>query len=295
METTFIQYEVENRIATITLNRPEAANAQTLPMLDDLDEAWRRAAELLEEGKLSSKQLKGLFDIAFEKGEDFGVVYDREKPEQISDTGALGKIATAPAIFSIKRLRRARKVSKPTFLMPFKATGSIIEGRAVRFDSPRVFEPDRLPQSPSFTKLGDLCSAISKHRTEHLVGMLPDQRSGRFHLAVCPAHLARDAAMLTDANLRMFESNEIVARLQMSVFCNVFVGRTGKGRHVGLLENIGTLGCSSRRCPLRDYRFEFILVLFTGRKTREPRVAGKLGLSDCPGKPSPVGVVCGND
>ncbi len=48
-----------------------------------------QAADLVEEGKLSSKQLKGLFDIAFEKGEDFGVVYDREKPEQISDTGAI--------------------------------------------------------------------------------------------------------------------------------------------------------------------------------------------------------------
>jgi aspartyl-tRNA(Asn)/glutamyl-tRNA(Gln) amidotransferase subunit B len=48
-----------------------------------------QAADLLEEGKLSSKQLKGLFDIAFDKGEDFGVVYDREKPEQISDTGAI--------------------------------------------------------------------------------------------------------------------------------------------------------------------------------------------------------------
>jgi enoyl-CoA hydratase/carnithine racemase len=44
VETTFIDYEVEGRIATITLNRPEAANAQTLPMLDDLDEAWCRAA-----------------------------------------------------------------------------------------------------------------------------------------------------------------------------------------------------------------------------------------------------------
>jgi enoyl-CoA hydratase/carnithine racemase len=44
METTFIEYGVEDRIATITLNRPEAANAQTLPMLDDLDEAWCRAA-----------------------------------------------------------------------------------------------------------------------------------------------------------------------------------------------------------------------------------------------------------
>ncbi len=48
-----------------------------------------QAADLLEDGKLSSKQLKGLFDICFEKGEDFPAVYEREKPEQISDTGAI--------------------------------------------------------------------------------------------------------------------------------------------------------------------------------------------------------------
>lgn len=42
---SFIEYEASERIATITLNRPEAANAQTLELLDDLDLAWRRAAE----------------------------------------------------------------------------------------------------------------------------------------------------------------------------------------------------------------------------------------------------------
>src|SRR6202034_1144376 len=47
------------------------------------------AADLAEEGKLSSKQWKQLFDIAFEKGEDFGVVYEREKPQQITDTAAI--------------------------------------------------------------------------------------------------------------------------------------------------------------------------------------------------------------
>src|SRR6201993_4459126 len=50
------------------------------------------AADLAEEGKLSSKQWKQLFDIAFEKGEDFGVVYEREKPQQISDSGTLEKM-----------------------------------------------------------------------------------------------------------------------------------------------------------------------------------------------------------
>ena len=41
----YIDYEVADRIATITLNRPEAANAQNIEFLDELDAAWTRAAE----------------------------------------------------------------------------------------------------------------------------------------------------------------------------------------------------------------------------------------------------------
>jgi aspartyl-tRNA(Asn)/glutamyl-tRNA(Gln) amidotransferase subunit B len=47
------------------------------------------AADLLDEGKISSKQMKQLFDISFEKGEDFPAVYDREKPEQLTDASAI--------------------------------------------------------------------------------------------------------------------------------------------------------------------------------------------------------------
>ncbi|HEY1208202.1 MAG TPA: Asp-tRNA(Asn)/Glu-tRNA(Gln) amidotransferase subunit GatB [Terracidiphilus sp.] len=48
-----------------------------------------QAADLLDEGKISSRQLKQLFDVCFDKGEDFAMVYEREKPEQITDTGAI--------------------------------------------------------------------------------------------------------------------------------------------------------------------------------------------------------------
>lgn len=41
----YIRYEVADRIATITLDRPEAANAQNRELLDELDAAWVRAAE----------------------------------------------------------------------------------------------------------------------------------------------------------------------------------------------------------------------------------------------------------
>ena len=51
-----------------------------------------QAADLVERGDLSSKQLKGLFDTAFERDEDFGPVYEREKPQQIIDTSAIEKL-----------------------------------------------------------------------------------------------------------------------------------------------------------------------------------------------------------
>jgi enoyl-CoA hydratase len=40
----YILYEVEDRIATITLNRPERRNAQNQPFLEELNAAWEAAA-----------------------------------------------------------------------------------------------------------------------------------------------------------------------------------------------------------------------------------------------------------
>jgi enoyl-CoA hydratase/carnithine racemase len=41
----FVLYEAKDRIAAITLNRPEARNAQNKQLLDELDACWTRAAQ----------------------------------------------------------------------------------------------------------------------------------------------------------------------------------------------------------------------------------------------------------
>src|SRR5262245_38857229 len=50
------------------------------------------SADLLEAGTISSKILKDLYDKAFAGGEDFPSIYEREKPQQITDTAALDKM-----------------------------------------------------------------------------------------------------------------------------------------------------------------------------------------------------------
>jgi aspartyl-tRNA(Asn)/glutamyl-tRNA(Gln) amidotransferase subunit B len=50
------------------------------------------SADLAESGAISSKILKDLYDKAFAADEDFPVVYEREKPQQITDVAALEKI-----------------------------------------------------------------------------------------------------------------------------------------------------------------------------------------------------------
>jgi aspartyl-tRNA(Asn)/glutamyl-tRNA(Gln) amidotransferase subunit B len=50
------------------------------------------AADLAEAGEISSKQLKQLLDTCFAEGRDFAFVYSRDKPQQISDTGAIEKM-----------------------------------------------------------------------------------------------------------------------------------------------------------------------------------------------------------
>jgi len=50
------------------------------------------AADLAESGELSSKMLKQLLDACFAERKDFPEIYKRDKPQQISDAGAIEKM-----------------------------------------------------------------------------------------------------------------------------------------------------------------------------------------------------------
>ena len=70
------------------------------------------AADLLDEGKISSKQLKQLMDISFEKGEDFPAVYEREKPRQITDSAAIEKLIDEVIASNPKQVEQYRAGKK---------------------------------------------------------------------------------------------------------------------------------------------------------------------------------------
>jgi aspartyl-tRNA(Asn)/glutamyl-tRNA(Gln) amidotransferase subunit B len=77
------------------------------------------SADLVETGAISGKILKDLYDRAFETGEDFPVVYEREKPQQITDTSALEKIIDEVIAASPKQVEgyRAGKTTLKGFFV----------------------------------------------------------------------------------------------------------------------------------------------------------------------------------
>ena len=71
-----------------------------------------QAADLLDEGKISSKQLKQLFDVCFENREDFAAVYEREKPEQLTDASAIEKMIDEVIAANPKQVEQYRAGKK---------------------------------------------------------------------------------------------------------------------------------------------------------------------------------------
>ncbi len=71
------------------------------------------SADLVEAGTISGKMLKDLYDLCFERGKDFPVVYEEEgRPQQSTDTSALEKIIDEILTANPKQLEQYRAGKK---------------------------------------------------------------------------------------------------------------------------------------------------------------------------------------
>ncbi len=71
------------------------------------------SADLAESGAISSKMLKDIYDLCFERNQDFPQVYEAEgRPQQSTDTGALEKIVNEIIAANPKQLEQYRAGKK---------------------------------------------------------------------------------------------------------------------------------------------------------------------------------------
>ncbi len=88
------------------------------------------AADLAEAGTISSKQLKQLLDSAFLTMEDFPVIYEREKPQQISDTSAIEAIIDEAIAANPKQVEQYRGGKKTVAAFFVGQVMSLSKGQA---------------------------------------------------------------------------------------------------------------------------------------------------------------------
>jgi aspartyl-tRNA(Asn)/glutamyl-tRNA(Gln) amidotransferase subunit B len=71
------------------------------------------SADLVESGAISGKMLKDLYDLSFERNQDFPEVYEAEgRPQQSSDTTALEKVIDEVVVANPKQLEQYRAGKK---------------------------------------------------------------------------------------------------------------------------------------------------------------------------------------
>ena len=105
----FVLYESKDKIAAITLNRPEARNAQNKQMLDELDACWTQAAED-EDVRVIVLKANGPH---FSSGHDISLKPGEKPPVDLKEKGLAG-------IFHYERVRflgysrKWRDVPKPS-------------------------------------------------------------------------------------------------------------------------------------------------------------------------------------
>src|SRR5271163_257058 len=70
------------------------------------------SADLVESGVISGKMLKDLYDLSFERGKDFGEVYEKEKPQQITASSAIETIIDEIVAANPKQVEQYRAGKK---------------------------------------------------------------------------------------------------------------------------------------------------------------------------------------
>ena len=73
------------------------------------------SSDLVESGAISGKILKDLYDLCFERSQDFPEVYEKEKPQQITDAAAIEQIVDQVLAQNPKQLEQYR-AGKTTML-----------------------------------------------------------------------------------------------------------------------------------------------------------------------------------
>ena len=97
-------YEVADKVATITLNRPEVANAQNLALLEELDAAWTKAAA---DDEVAVIVLRG-------EGRHFSAGHDLKSGERGPEKITLEWVYRAEARRYLEFSLRWRNVPKPS-------------------------------------------------------------------------------------------------------------------------------------------------------------------------------------
>ena len=98
---------VANLILTEILGRLRSRNLELEQSPISMDGVVM-SADLAEAATISSKMLKDLYDKSFERNEDFPAVYEKEKPQQISDTAELERIIDEVIAGNPKQLEQYR-------------------------------------------------------------------------------------------------------------------------------------------------------------------------------------------
>jgi aspartyl-tRNA(Asn)/glutamyl-tRNA(Gln) amidotransferase subunit B len=70
------------------------------------------SADLVEGGTISGKMLKDLYDLCFERNQDFPAVYEKEKPQQLTDTTSIEKIIAEIIAANPKQVEQYRAGKK---------------------------------------------------------------------------------------------------------------------------------------------------------------------------------------